>query len=139
MLRQIGLVALLALVATPSFAASLAIKVSGVSEPRGEVGCALHTAASTFPMGEAPRRIWVQAGASSVTCRFDDVPPGVYAVAVSHDLNGNRKTDTNLLGLPTEAWGVSNNARPALRAPRFDEATFAVPQGGTEISVRIAR
>ena len=28
--------------------------------------------------------------------------------------------------MPTEAWGVSNNIRPLMRAPRWQEAQFTV-------------
>jgi uncharacterized protein (DUF2141 family) len=38
---------------------------------------------------------------------------------VAHDLNGNHKTGTNWVGLPLEPWGVTNNVRPILRAPKF--------------------
>ena len=33
---------------------------------------------------------------------------------------------TSFLGVPTEAWGVSGNLRPSLRAPRFSEAAFTL-------------
>jgi uncharacterized protein (DUF2141 family) len=71
----------------------------------------------------------LRADAKGVTCNFSDLADGSYAVSVSHDLNGNKKVDTNFLGMPTESWGVSNNARPSLRAPRFDEAVFKVVAG----------
>lgn len=54
---------------------------------------------------------------------------GTYAIALTHDLNGNRRTDTDFLGRPTEDWGVSRGARPLLRAPRFDEAAFVARLG----------
>jgi len=72
---------------------------------------------------------WQPARKGSVTCVFEGLPPGQYAVSASHDLNGNRKTDTNFIGLPREDWGVSNNVRPAMRPPRFNEAGFAVLAG----------
>jgi uncharacterized protein (DUF2141 family) len=28
--------------------------------------------------------------------------------------------------MPTEAWGVSNNIRPLMRAPRWQEAQFSL-------------
>ena len=58
-----------------------------------------------------------------------------------HDVNGNRRADTNLVGMPVEQWGVTNNARPTLRAPRFDEAAFAVAEAGGEVvlDVRVAK
>ena len=42
--------------------------------------------------------------------------------------------------MPTEVWGVSNNVRPPMRAPYFDEAAVAVAAGGpVTIEVRLAR
>lgn len=74
-----------------------------------------------------------------VECRFKDVAPGPFAVAVSVDWNGNRKTDKNLFGIPTEPWGVSNNVRPSLRPPRFDEASGTMPEGDLRIEVKVAK
>ena len=120
--------ALLALASAPAAAAGeLLVRVSGIASAAGEIGCSLFPAGAGFPMDHrTARQVWTPADTQGVSCRFADVGEGRWAVAVSHDLNGNRKVDTNLFGLPTEAWGVSNNARPALRAPRFDEAAFKV-------------
>jgi uncharacterized protein (DUF2141 family) len=42
--------------------------------------------------------------------------------------------------MPKEAWGVSRNARPTLRAPRFDEAAIAIEGGGvTELTIEVKR
>jgi uncharacterized protein (DUF2141 family) len=70
-----------------------------------------------------------------------DYPEGSYAVSIGHDLNGNKRVDTNFIGLPTEQWGVSNNARPSLRAPRFDEAVFKVAADAKEwvIDIKVAK
>jgi uncharacterized protein (DUF2141 family) len=65
----------------------------------------------------------------SLEFRFENLPPGRYAAAASNDRNGNRKTDKNFVGMPTEPWGVSNNVRPGMRAPKFDEAAFEVKEG----------
>jgi len=82
---------------------------------------------------------WHPADLRGVTCLFVDVPDGTHAVAVAADLNGNRKLDVNFLGIPKEPWGVSNNVRPRLRAPRFDEAAFTVSSGRDRtIDVRLA-
>ena len=43
---------------------------------------------------------------------FSDVPPGVYAVQVLQDLNGNGKMDFDWAGLPVEPYGFSRDARP---------------------------
>lgn len=108
------------------------VRVSNIPSNVGEVGCALFPAGPAFPMdASSARQVWQRADLAGVTCRFDKVSAGSWAVSVSHDLNGNRKVDTNFLGIPTEAWGVSKNARPAFRAPKFEEAAFNVADGQT--------
>jgi uncharacterized protein (DUF2141 family) len=126
-------------VAPPGWAAELVVEVSGVRSDRGRVGCALFAAEAGFPMETAVARLdWQPARPAGTTCRFTGLAPGLYALAVSHDLNGNGKTDTNFLGIPTEDWGVSNNVRPSMRAPRFKEAAFQVGDGTTRIAVGVA-
>jgi uncharacterized protein (DUF2141 family) len=125
--------------AGPASGADLTVQVNGFRLDKGEIGCALFGGESGFPMdAQAARLDWQPATRGGVICRFADLTPGVYALAVSHDLNGNRKTDTNLLGMPTEDWGVSTGVRPSLRAPRFAEASFRVPSEGTRIAVTVA-
>lgn len=126
------------LVAGASPAAEVVVRISGLSEPLGQVGCSLFAGAAGFPMDNAKARVtWQAADAKGVTCRFADVPEGSYAVSIGHDLNGNQRVDTNFVGLPTEQWGVSNNARPSLRAPRFEEAVFKVAADAKEVVINI--
>lgn len=126
------------LLAGTSHAADLVVRVSGLSEPLGQVGCSLFTGPAGFPMDNTGARVlWQAADAKGVSCRFSAVPAGSYAVAIGHDLNGNQRVDTNFIGLPTEQWGVSNNARPSLRAPRFDEAVFKVAADAGEVTIDI--
>ena len=73
-----------------------------------------------------PQTIWLAADSDEVTCKFTDITIGNYAVSVAHDENTNKKVDTNFVGMPTEAWGVSNNIRPLMRAPRWHEAQFTL-------------
>lgn len=65
------------------------------------------------------------------------LPPGTYAVAILHDENDNGRLDTNFLGIPTEGYGVSNNPKPRFRAPRFREAVFTLPEGGTRAVISL--
>lgn len=49
------------------------------------------------------------------------LPSGKYGVVAFHDLNGNEELDTNFIGIPTEPYGFSNNARAMLSKPDFEE------------------
>jgi uncharacterized protein (DUF2141 family) len=122
----------------PAGAAELVVRITGLSDPLGQVGCSLFAGPAGFPMDNSgARQLWQAADAKGVTCRYSDVPEGSYAVSIGHDLNGNRRVDTNFVGLPTEQWGVSNNVRPRLRAPRFNEAAFKVTADARELVIEI--
>jgi uncharacterized protein (DUF2141 family) len=131
-----------ALVLVPRTAANtVTVNVPGPLDPKGTIGCNLFSSAPGFPGdGHAARGVWVPARAGGASCVFRDVSEGVYAVSVLLDLNGNGRVDTNIVGMPEEPWGVSNNARPTRRAPRFDECTFRVAgYEPVEIHVRVQR
>lgn len=139
--RPIALFILAATFDAPADAGEIVVRIENVASATGEVGCALYSSEAGFPMDSAAAaQQWHRAVSGSAVCRYSGLPAGRYAVAVSHDLDGDRRTDTNLVGIPTEAWGVSNNVRPMLRAPRFEEAAVAIPGDGTAtIAIRLAQ
>lgn len=127
-----------ALAASTSSAAEVVVRVSGMLEPLGELRCSLFAGPDGFPMDNSKARtVALPADSKGVTCKFNDVAAGRYAVSVAHDVNGNRRVDTNFVGMPTEQWGVSRNARPTLRAPRFDEAAIDIAADAPEVAIDI--
>jgi uncharacterized protein (DUF2141 family) len=55
---------------------------------------------------------------------FDSLPYGEYAIKVYHDENENKELDTDFLGIPTEAYGFSNNVRGIFGPADWDDAKF---------------
>lgn len=84
----------------------------------------LHSGAEPAALGET-------------TVFVPDVPPGVYAVQVYQDENDNHKVDRNLLGLPKEGVGFSNDAPIHLAPPRFPAAAFTYAGGDQTIHLRL--
>ncbi len=109
--------------------ASVTAIVENAPTENGNVDCALFRSPEGFPMNPGVAIRQSMAASSTVRCEFAGLEAGVYALSASHDENANAVTDTNLFGMPTEAWGVSNNARPLLRPPQFDEAAFDLAPG----------
>ena len=64
-----------------------------------------------------------------------DLPKGEWAVAITQDMNNNDKVDKNFLGIPTEPYAFSNNVRPTVAAPNFDECKFMVDGPGKVVSI----
>jgi uncharacterized protein (DUF2141 family) len=124
-------VLLLASVLLPSVAQApcpgIHVKILNIRNSTGTVACALFESPDGFP-GEylhfATNVMVIKIRKSQARCDFEDIPPGTYAMAVVHDENMNGKLDTNWLGMPTEGYGFSNNAKARLRAPAFSEASF---------------
>lgn len=64
-----------------------------------------------------------------------ELPRGEWAVAITQDLNNNNKIDKNILGIPTEPYAFSNNVRPTVAVPDFNECKFTVDGPGRVVSI----
>lgn len=60
---------------------------------------------------------------------ISDLEPGDYAFVAYYDENGDGKLNRSVIGKPKEPYVFSNNVRPKLRKPTFDEAKVAVAPG----------
>lgn len=70
------------------------------------------------------------------TCIF--VPqPGIYALALYHDENADRKFDRTTIGLPAEGYGFSNNPSTLAGLPSFRSVRLAVPRAGLTARVQM--
>ncbi|TWU47445.1 hypothetical protein Poly51_52450 [Rubripirellula tenax] len=63
--------------------------------------------------------------------------PEEFAVAAYHDENDNGVLDRNRLGIPTERYGFSSNARGLTGPPDYEEATVQRPEVGGSITIAI--
>jgi len=120
--------------------AALTVRVVGARNAKGTIGALLFKSVDGFP-GNPKKAIreaeaHVDTTALGAELVFKGLPDGVYAVSVRHDENGNRKFDKNILGVPKERYGVSNNPKKMKRAPTFEEAKFSLA-GSTTIEIRL--
>jgi uncharacterized protein (DUF2141 family) len=109
---------------------TLTIRVVGARNTKGTIRVALFRSGEGFP-GDASKAIRLDHGpidAQTLSSHIvlGDLPAGVYAVSVFHDENMNGKLDKNLMGIPKEGYGASNNPERKMRAPTFEEAKFSL-------------
>jgi uncharacterized protein (DUF2141 family) len=110
-------------------AADLTVDVGGIRDARGAIMVALHAPKDgvAFPdMAGAVAAQWRMAEPGTLRFVFPGLKPGRYAVAVYHDENGNQKLDTNPLGMPTEGYAFSKDAKGYAGPPSFDAAAVEV-------------
>ena len=63
----------------------------------------------------------------------------MYTAAIFHDVNNNGKLDKNLLGVPTEPYGFSNNARSKWGPPKYDTAKFQLNQDQLLLQIEVKK
>ncbi len=121
-------------------AATLTGRLTNLRGGRGTCYLALFAGPEGFSRHseQALRTLHVPVSGPTCVFSFENLPPGSYALAVYHDENGDGKLDTNFLGIPTERYGFSNDARSMMFfPPSFAAARFVVPAAGTAISLRL--
>jgi len=116
---------------------TIILKVTGLHSEKGQVRIAVFNSSETW-LGEHPvYSSTIKVDSQSVTWKLDDVPYGDYGIAAFHDENSNGKMDKNLLGIPKETYGFSNNLTVILRAPKWEKGKVAVRNPITEISIEV--
>lgn len=138
------------LMATPAQAGNLNVTVIGIRSEHGAVMMGVYDSAERFVkavnnaahvgrLSDKDRLIGVTLRARRIDqgVGFLKLPPGRYAIIVYHDENDNGRLDKNVLGIPTEGYGFSNNARGFFSAPSFDAAAVTVGKGNTNTSIAL--
>ena len=116
--------------------ANLAVTVNNVRSAEGQVRVAVYRPGNWL-QAVPTARVWVPAQGKRVTVEFE-LAPDEYAVAVLHDENDNGKMDYRFLRIPKEPYGFSNNAKPRLQPPKFEDAAFTLGTDGLAITIRLA-
>ncbi|MDK2126455.1 DUF2141 domain-containing protein [Parachitinimonas caeni] len=116
-------------------AAALKVEVAELKNSQGKLLIAVYGSQQYLSKPLAQRRLDASAGRMQVS--LTDVPVGELAVVVIHDENDNRKLDRNDVGMPTEAYGFSNDARGWMGPPKFDQAKVRVGETGASIHIKL--
>jgi uncharacterized protein (DUF2141 family) len=117
-------------------AAELTVTVDGFDRTGGQLMVGLFDSEASYN-GDAERRAGARQAVSSdsVDVVFTGLEDGTYAIKLYHDENGNGELDRNMIGIPSEGYGFSNNPS-SMGPPDFEAARFAV-SGDTRISISL--
>jgi uncharacterized protein (DUF2141 family) len=115
----------------------LKITVTHLANSNGLVEFAIYKTPELFTKtGKTCRLERVTAKKGEVSTVIENLEAGKYAIVVYHDENHNKICDKNFLGIPTEAYAFSNNVRPNLSVPGFDECAINLQQD-RQISIKM--
>lgn len=119
-----------------SVAHDLKLELDNIKKTGGTMMIALHNSEAGYRSGpSAFLGKQLPVSDKTMTVIFDNLPNGTYAIKLFHDENNNGVLDTNLIGIPREGYGFSNNGG-AFGQPSFSDAKFTV-EADTSISIHL--
>ena len=138
-LAALGLAAFALLAPAFASAADLVVRVEGARSAEGDIRVAVHRRAEgvDFPDSAGIVKTAMRPAGETGDLVLAGLPPGDYAIAAFHDEDRNGDLNTNLLGMPTEGYGFSNEARGTFGPPGFDAAAFTIKAGEDRPAVTV--
>lgn len=117
----------------------LIVDVVGMRDARGEIAVTVYpdSAKAFLAKGGKLARQRVPTASPTTEACFALPAPGIYAVAIYHDENGDHAFGRNLLGLPLEGFGFSNDAPTPIGLPEFSQVRFKAGSGDTVIRIKL--
>ena len=109
-----------------ALAADLSLSVADGPTANATLYVALYSAAASYADSKAVASQTAPMQDGKARLVFAGLAPGRYALRAFADENGNGKLDTNLMGMPIERYGFSNDAKGNRAAPGFDAAAIGV-------------
>ena len=117
--------------------ATVTVKITGLRSEKGQVKIAVFNSSASW-LGDHPAySSTIEVDSRSVLWQLTGVPYGEYGLAVFHDENKNGKMDKNVLGVPQEAYGFSNNMRVIFGPPKWEKSKVVVNGATTDIAIEV--
>ncbi|MCF2860465.1 DUF2141 domain-containing protein [Pseudoalteromonas sp. SMS1] len=132
------LIATLACISAPLFAAELKLTINDVNATPGKIYIEMFKGKQPYLAGDSYTATIVRAKKGTVSTLFNNLEPGTYAIRLFHDENNNAQLDTNLFGIPTEGVSFSNNATMQFGPPSYEQMTITISQGTNAESMAIS-
>lgn len=110
---------------------TIVLSAVGLESDKGKLLVLLYDREDGYPTkpDKAARRFAAPIVGKKVEFEIPALAPGEYALSLVHDENDNGRLDSNLIGIPKEPVGASNNAKGSFGPPKWKDAKFAVPAG----------
>ncbi len=74
----------------------------------------------------------------TISFAISDINDGIYAIAAFQDQDGDGALSSNIVGMPTEKYGFSNDARGYFGPPDFKNAAFQIENNRATVPLIIA-
>ncbi|PVX47049.1 uncharacterized protein (DUF2141 family) [Flavobacterium sp. 103] len=104
---------------------NLTVSVSGLKSNTGILKVGLYNSDATF-LKSTYKSITSEIKNNSATVTFVGIPKGEYGISTYQDENSNGKLDKNMMGIPSEDFACSNDAKGFMGPPKYEDAKFNI-------------
>jgi uncharacterized protein (DUF2141 family) len=104
---------------------NLTVSVSGLKSNTGMMKVGLYNSDGTF-LKSTYKSITSEIKNNGATVTFVGIPKGEYGISTYQDENSNGKLDKNMMGIPSEDFACSNNAKGFMGPPAYEDAKFNI-------------
>lgn len=134
-LSAISALSIVLLLSQHAVAADLTVNISDIEQGKGHLLIALYASKEDYDIDKASFYSKVKAQYGQEVALFENLPNGDYAIKMYQDENDNNEMDFNMMGIPKEGYGFSNNIG-MFGAPKFKLAKFPVKEN-TVITIHL--
>jgi uncharacterized protein (DUF2141 family) len=104
---------------------NLTVSISGLKSNTGLVKVGLYNSDGTF-LKSTYKSITSGIKSNGATVTFVGIPKGEYGISTYQDENSNGKLDKNMMGIPSEDFACSNDAKGFMGPPKYEDAKFNI-------------
>lgn len=116
----------------------LTISIPNLKNTKGEVHLSVYSSknkAAFTKIGQEFRVLDFKSAGAKSKYVVKDLPEGEYAIAIYHDENGDKKCNTNFIGIPKEGYGFTRIVK--LRSqPKFDDSMIVLNKN-TSVAINL--
>ena len=115
----------------------LNVEINNIKQKTGNIEVVIYNSPNDFLIkGKALKKYSIKVNNTTSNIAIKGLPKGNYAIAVYHDINSDKKFNTNFVGIPVESYGFSNNCKPLLSKPSFEDCMIDI-ENSTSICIAL--
>lgn len=118
----------------------LTLVIKNLASATAPVTVSVYGTENKFPVAKNELKIYkLKPHRKVLTAKITDLKYGTYALATYQDVNKNGKIDQNFIGVPKEPYAFSQNYKPTIKAPNFDDCKFEYNEKNNIITINMIR
>lgn len=116
---------------------NIVVNVENFKSSDGSLIIALFNSENSFKNKKPFKKAQVLIVNKKAKYTFKNIPYGKYTITCFHDEDDNGKLKTNLIGIPAEGVGFSNNPKMGFGPPKYKDGEFILNSENKSLYIKL--